>query len=514
MRGIFTLLLLILLPTSLVAQFKLTAESRPVVFNRVTVIDMTGAPLKPNMTVIVVGDRIATLGKTGKVRLPKNPQIIDASGKFLIPGLWDMHVHSGGYENGRKHFPSLVAHGITGVRDMGTPLDEILRLRKDVNEQKILAPRMMIAGHLLQGSLPFKNPIFVSVNNEVEASQAVINLKKNGVNFIKIHDAVPRNMYLAIAAEAKRQGLPLAGHVPPFISAVEASNAGQYSIEHLGGRFYGVLLACSIREVELSEKIKLIISGFLKAFSEKREPDDSAIFRADFTKPLLESFSERKAKRVFSTFRKNKTWQVPTLVAQPLREALSERKDLSEDDRLYAKKLMQKQFDVVAAMQRAGVKIMAGTDLPLDEPKLHEELALLVEAGLTPMQALQAATSNPAEYLNMSDTLGTIEKGKLADLVLLEANPLENIRNTQRISAVMVNGRYLPKDTLQETFSKVDLWTIRRSLTIQWTEGETATLLSRCLISLNLRGGGFAPRQLRRYAARKTGVQHFIRRKL
>lgn len=454
MKILFALLLFALLPVLINAQKNLS--NQPIVLTHVTIIDMTGALPKSEMNVVIAGNRIVTISKTGKAHLPKNAQIIDASGKFLIPGLWDMHIHSGGYENGRKYFPLLVANGITGVRDMGTPLEEILRLRKDVTEEKILAPRMMIVGHLLQGPLPFKNPIFVSVNNKAEASQAVINLKKNGVNFIKIHDAVPRDIYLAIAAEAKRQKLPLVGHVPPFISAVEASNAGQQSIEHLGGRFYGVLLACSTREAELSERIKLIINSVLKAFSEKKEPDDSAIFRTDFTKPLFESFSEQKAMRVFSTFRKNKTWQVPTLVAQPLREAINERKDLTEDDRLYAKKLIQKQFEIVAAMQRTGVKIMAGTDLPLDKPKLHEELALLVEAGLTPMQALQTATSNPAKFLNMSDSLGTIEKGKLADLVLLDANPLDNIANTKKISAVVINGRYLSQKKLQEMLRGIE----------------------------------------------------------
>jgi hypothetical protein len=315
---------------------------------------------------------------------------------------------------------------------------------------------MIIAGHLLQGSLPFKNPIFVSVNNKAEASRAVINLKKNGVNFIKIHDAIPRDIYFAIAAEAKRQRLPLAGHVPPFITAVEASNAGQQSIEHLGGRFYGVMLACSTRETELREKIKLIINNVLKAFVDKREPDDSAIFRAEFTKPLFESFSERKATQVFLAFRRNKTWQVPTLVSQPLREAINERKDLSEDDRFHAKKLMQKQFEIVGAMERAGVKIMAGTDLPLDKSKLHEELALLVEAGLTPIQALQTATSNPAKFLGLEKSLGTIEKGKFADLVLLEANPLENISNTRKIFAIVISGRYLSKEKLEEMLGNTE----------------------------------------------------------
>ncbi|HLM01655.1 MAG TPA: amidohydrolase family protein, partial [Pyrinomonadaceae bacterium] len=445
------------LPTSLVAQFQPAAETRPIVFNRVTVVDMTGAPPKPNMTVIVVGSRISAVGKTGKVSLPENARIIDASGKFLIPGLWDMHIHSGGYENGRKYFPGLVANGITGVRDMGTPLEEILRLRKEANHGKFLAPRMIIAGHLLQGPLPFKNPVFLSVNNKAEASQAVINLKKNGVNFIKIHDAVPRDIYFAIAAEAKRQGLPLAGHVPPFVSAAETSNAEQQSIEHLGGRFHGVLLACSSRETELSERIKLTINDMLKAFSEKREPDDSAIFRAGFTKLLFESFSERKAMQIFLAFRKNKTSQVPTLVAQPLRAAVNERKDLSKEDIFYAGKLMQKQFEIVAAMQRAGVKIMAGTDSPLDKPKLHEELALLVEAGLTPMQALQTATSNPAKFLGLEKLLGTIEKGKEADFVLLDANPLDNIANTKRISGVVFGGRYFSKDKLEEMLRNAEV---------------------------------------------------------
>ncbi|MBI3650754.1 MAG: amidohydrolase family protein [Acidobacteria bacterium] len=425
-------------------------ESKPLALIHATVIDATGAPAKADMTVIIAGDRIAALGKTGKVSLPKRAEIIDATGKFLIPGLWDMHVHSGGYENGKKNFPLLLASGITGVRDMGTPLEEILNLRAEIAEGKILAPRLIAAGPLVQGPLPFQNPIFISVNNQAEARQTVAFLKKRGVDFIKVQDAITRDLYFALADESKRLKIPFAGHLPPSISATEASNAGQRSIEHLGGRFYGVLLACSERETALTEKVNAIIEDVIKAFRENREPDDSAIFRADFTKPLFDSFSEQKAKTLFAIFLKNGTWQVPTLIAQPVREAINERKDLSEDDLGYAKKLAQRQLDLVAAMQRAGVKIMAGTDMPLDTQSLHEELALLVKAGLTPLEALLSATRNPAEFLGKLDSFGTVEKGKIADLVLLDANPLEDIRNTQKVSAVILGGKMMPKSFLQD----------------------------------------------------------------
>lgn len=449
MRKTFTLLLLLLLPTLTLGQSKPTSKSKPLIFTHVTVIDATGAPAKPEMSLVVAGSRIIALGRSGKVRIPNGAEVINATGKFLIPGLWDMHTHSGGYESGKKYFPSLIANGITGVRDMGTPLDEILQLRKEVDEGKILGPRMVIAGPLVQGPLPFRMQVFISVNDDAEAKQAVISLKERGVNFIKVQDALPRDLYFAIAAEAKRQGIPFAGHIPPSISATEASNAGQRSVEHLGGRFYGVLLACSDREAELTEKVRDIMKGVMKALNEKKEPDDSGIFRASFTKPLFESFSDQKAAALFSTFLKNRTWQVPTLVVQPLRQAMNDRKDLSEEDVRYGKKLLQKQLDLVRVMQRAGVKIMAGTDFPPERARLHDELSLLVEAGLTPMEALQSATRNPAAFLGRLNSLGTIERGKIADLVLLDANPLEDISNVQKINAVVFGGKLIPKSSLE-----------------------------------------------------------------
>lgn len=449
MRKTLTTLFLLLLPALAFNQAKSIPKLKPLVFTHATLIDATGAPAKRDMSIVIVDGRITSLGKTGRVRIPADAEIIDATGKFLIPGLWDMHIHSGGYENGKKYFPRLIANGITGVRDMGSPLDEILRLRSEVEAGAVVGPHMIIAGPIVQGPLPFRMPLFISVNNEAEAKQTVISLKGRGVNFIKVQDALPRDLYFAIADEAKRQRIPFAGHVPPSISAAEASNAGQRSIEHLGGRFYGVLLGCSNSESELTAKIREIVSNVMKSLNEGREPDDSGIFRASLTKPLLESFNDSKAATLFSMFLRNQTWQVPTLVAQPLRAAINERKDLSEDDIRHGKKLLQKQFDVVRAMQRAGVKIMAGTDFPPERARLYEELALLVEAGLTPMEALQSATRNPAAFLGKLDSLGTIERGKIADLILLDANPLEDIRNVQKINAVVFGGKLISKSSLE-----------------------------------------------------------------
>lgn len=435
------ILLSLLLLTILAGRSSAQTRPKTLALIHVTVIDATGAPAKRGMTVVITNGRITALGRTGTVRIPESAKVIDASGKYLIPGLWDMHIHSMNYENARRFLPLLAAHGITGVRDMGSPLEDVLRLRRETREGKIAGPRMVLAGPLLQGALPFQVPFITSVHNTTEARRAVVHLRGRGVDFVKLQDALPRELYTAIAAEAKRQNLPFAGHVPPSVSALEATAAGQRSIEHLGGRFYGVLLACSSREAELSGRIRVVVNDALRALNEKREPDDSEIFRAAFTKSLLDSYDERKAATLFSAFKKNGTWQVPTLVAQPIRAAINGgRTDLNADDIRYGRLLVRKQLEVVFAMKRAGVKIMAGTDLPPDGLTLHAELALLVEAGLSPMEALQAATRNPAEFLGRLGSLGTVERGKIADLVLLDADPLEDIRNTKKIHAVIVGG--------------------------------------------------------------------------
>src|SRR5262245_32715004 len=449
MKVISALLLILLAPSYLLAQTGVN-KSKPLVFTHVTVIDMADASPRPEMTVVVVGNRIAALGKTGKIRAPRNAQVVDASGKYLIPGLWDMHIHSDTYDKGRKYFPRLLAMGITGVRDMGTALDDVLRLRREVDAGKLLGPRMVVCGPLLVGALPPNfppMPLIFGVKNVSEARQAVRSFKARGVDFIKVNSSLSRESFFAVAAEAKRLSIPFAGHIPPFVTANEASEAGQSSVEHLGGEHYGVLLSCSSHESELHAKVKEIAQAQIEAFFGKGKEDETAVYRASLTEPLLDSFSEEKANALFKLFVKNKTWQTPTLVTL---KGLWNRDDLQDSDIRFGERVKERELEITKAMQRAGVGLLAGTDAPPDRASLDDELAMLVQAGLSPKEALRAATINPAKYIHRQASLGAIARGKIADMILLEANPLEDIRNAKRIAAVVINGRYLPKDFLQK----------------------------------------------------------------
>ncbi|HCX29032.1 MAG TPA: hypothetical protein DHU55_04555 [Blastocatellia bacterium] len=467
MRILFGLLLIILAPAPLVAQTTDGLRSQPFVFTHVTVIDATGATAKPDMTVVIIGDRITTLGKSRKVRVPANAQVVDATGKYLIPGLWDMHVHV--FRNASQrppneyYFPLFIANGITGVRDMWTKLDKVAQVelwRKQFTERPGTVPRFGAVGTIVDG-LPATWPNSDTVSTADEARRMVDTLKAGGVDFVKVYWNLSREAYFAIADQTKKQRIPFAGHVPISVSALEASDAGQRSIEHLDG----ISLACSTEEERLS-KIK---------------PSD--LPPGKYQQQVFDTYDEQKCARLFSHFAKNSTWQVPTLSI--FQRFNIDPNTLANDERLKyipmaereewkrfitrlekrtleqnAQRRLQVAFKLIGGMRRAGVEFMAGTDLGNEYLypgfSLHDELVLLVQAGLTPMEALQAATQNPAKFLGRLDSLGTIEKGKIADLVMLDANPLEDISNTRRINAVVVNGRYLPKEALQRMLAEVE----------------------------------------------------------
>lgn len=458
-------------PISLPAQ---TKQDRAYVLTHITVIDATGAPAKPDMTVVITGDRITKMGKTGKVQLPKDGQVIDASGKFLIPGLWDMHVHTVHAMFRDTFFALFLANGITGVRDMHSPGAPFDQWRNDITEGKVLGPRMVASQAIVDGPKPIQYSS-LAASNEAEGRQAVISLKQRGADFIKVYDLLPRNAYFAIADEAKKQGLPFAGHVPNAVSAAEASDAGQKSIEHLSG----MLLGCSSNEAELMKDGRSV-------------PEVARTFMTR----ILNTYSEKKAAALFARLRKNKTWQCPTLTVlrarafiddsdftndlrlryiSPLLKATFWNKNQSNaygakgrtaEDIANVRKLFQKELEFVGAMRRAGIELLAGTDAPnpyvFPGFSLHDELALLVNAGLTPMEAIQAATRNPAKYLDKLDSLGTVEEGKIAELVILEANPLQDINNTRKINAVIIGGQLLPKSELQKMLSKIEASSSRK----------------------------------------------------
>lgn len=412
-----------------------------IVIDDVSVIDATGRAAQPHMSVLVSNGRIADLGRGKQFKLPAGSQAIDGAGKFLIPGLWNMHVHLVGYAEAVAAFPAVLAAGVTGVRDMGSPLTDALRVRDEAN-RRAAAPRVITPGPLLVRGIPpsMKGTLMLRpLADPAKASKAVTSLRAAGVDFIKVEGSLTRDAYLAVASAARAQQFPFAGHVPPPVALREASEMGQRSIEHLGGPQYQLLIACSTREDELRAQMSAIFEKQIAAAFRGEDPEPEHQ-RATFTRTILDAFSERKCRDLVAALKKNRTWQVPTLLA--LRSVWADPR-LTDEDREAGERIQLRQLVIVATMAQSGVALMSGTDGPLSEagPGLHDELGMLVAAGLSPMQALQSVTRNPAEFMNRQTELGTIEKGKIADLVLLEADPLADIANARRVSAVILGGR-------------------------------------------------------------------------
>lgn len=428
-----------LLPLLLVAGFaeEEAASPKSIAITNVTILDTAGGLAKPDMTVTIRDGRIARIESSARAAIGKATQRVEGRGKFLIPGLWDMHVHLSWATS--SALPVLVANGVTSVRDMGGRLSEIDDWRTKIASGLLAGPRIVRAGPILNGQA--FNPLQMVTGNPDETRGVVRALKQVGVDFLKIHRRLPKDAYLALIDEAKRQGLPVAGHIPMTVTPEEASNAGQVSLEHTETLFEGTFSA-GLKEGEAVDAIQ--------------------------------RFCAKGAKELFALFVKNNTAVTPTLVAyrsiiesldsslppDPRRRyvALSLKKEAKKEaDPTSARELAgwKKMFaelrEVVRLMNQSGVPLMAGTDVAgprVPGFTLHDELALLVEAGLTPLQALQAATLTPARLLNKASDFGTVESGRVADLVVLDANPLDDIRNTQRISAVVVGGRLLTRGDL------------------------------------------------------------------
>ena len=423
------------------------AQSNGIVFANVTLIDGTGATPRRDITVVINGDRIASIGRTDEVRMPPGSITVDGRGKYLIPGLWDMHVHLGAYDDGRRLLPRLVGYGITGVRDMASPVDDILRLRRDTTDGTLLGPQIVAAGPILQQPLPFRVPLLVRTVTEADARSVVAELRAKGVDFIKVGDTLTRDAYLAIADESKRLGLPFGGHLPVSVSAAEAAQAGQRSIEHFGSAgFRGVLLASSSDQARVTD---LARDALAKALTGGPPPEET-LYRAEFMTAVVDTYDDRTATALFDSFVKSGTWHVPTLAA--LRGVWNERrKQLAAAAAIAGDRLWAKTFQMVTNMRGRGVGVLAGSDLPAAAgvPPLHDELVELVGAGMTPLQALQAATRSPAEFLGRLATEGTVQVGKKANLVLLDGDPLADIANTRRVAAVVVTGRLISGPELQ-----------------------------------------------------------------
>lgn len=422
----------------------------PLVLIGVSVVDPITGTSTANQRIIIRGDRIVAVGPG--VQAPAGARVIDARGKFAIPGLWDMHVHF--MNAGVTALPLLLAHGVTSVREMGGYIDSTRAWQARMAGGTLAGPRIKTPGPILEspryldgvrmrdsaaGGLlaPRILPYRIGVADSAAAERAIDSLVRLGVDFVKIRTTASRAAYLGILGAARRAGLKVAGHQPSVVTLAEAVRAGQQDIEHA---FYPALDT-------LTGEQRSALYGELAAAGLWYTPT-LVVSRAVLVSgdSGLRALFGPDAERLAPEQRYASPWLLGWWRMQ-----LEERaRDTSTATSAASRRAYASNLQDVRGMQDVGVAILAGTDagsvLVYPGFSLHEELRLLVEdAKLTPLEALRAATVTPARYFGMETDLGTVAVGKIADLVLLDADPLADIRNTTRIFAVVQGGKLLDR---------------------------------------------------------------------
>ncbi|HEU4665748.1 MAG TPA: amidohydrolase family protein [Dokdonella sp.] len=419
----------------------------------VTVVDVESGRGLPHRTVLVEERRIAAVVGANDARIPVDAQRVDGHGRWLVPGLVDMHVHLFNTVSRRPPndwaLPLFVANGVTGVREMNADAAAIALLRQwrsETDAGERIAPRVVAAG------------IAARVREPSDAPAAIAAVADGGADFVKVFSEVGASQWRALLAQARERALPVSGHVPASVALLDAATLGQRTDEHLMQAYE----ACSTIEGALLESRKGLAGDALTSVRDAQES------RA------LAAFDRATCARVARRLAASGQWQVPTLVlpwTEAHRAAAADADPrwplLRADERARWSRILgelaahsdplarprwQVTRSIMAAFRAAGVPMMAGTDAPMPEIypgfSLHDELERFVDAGYTPAQALRAATLAPALFLGLEATSGSIAAGKRADLVLLAANPLRDVRNTRRIDAVLLGGRLLRRADL------------------------------------------------------------------
>ncbi len=420
-----------------------------VAITHATVIDPDVATPRRDMTIVIRGTRVERVVRSAPGAVPAGARVIDATGKYVIPGMWDMHVHND-FAGGRTLLPLYIANGVTGVRDMNGRLGNLRAFQRDIAAGTLVGPRMVVSGPYLVGrALPpaFGMEHFV-VNDSASAVRGVDTLAALGVDFIKVHNWIPASASRVIAQEAARRHITVAGHVALPTTPLQAAQRGQRSQEHL----YAFLNECSPADsavVAGGEPLQRFIMGECTSTSQAPVYAGIAATGMWVTPTLIVQVALGEMRPTIVPGDSTAQFYSDSLMRRIAME-LEIPPDVPAPVRAAGAMLFQKRMALVGKLEKAGVRLLGGTDTPLAAggpgKSLVNELQLLVKAGLTPREALRTVTTEPARYF-ANDSIGGVAAGRVADLLVLDADPLVDIGNVARIAVVVANGR--PFDAAQ-----------------------------------------------------------------
>jgi imidazolonepropionase-like amidohydrolase len=425
------------------------------VINGVTIVDVERGTLNENMDIIVVGESIAEITPTPAANLPDHATVVDGHGAFVIPGLFDAHVH---YVDPATFGRLMIANGVLFVREMGNPTNEAINVRDKLAAKEILGPEMITTGSVLDGAPPAIPQIAVPCATAEEGREGVRRQVAAGVDQIKVYSGLEKQVFLAIADEAHRRGIKIVGHVPESVYIEDAANAGMASAEHLFG--FGKIIARQLGEqVALSTKgMGTDVPYFLRLNEIPKDNFQNALSRVRSTCmhvcPTLVVFKHGAHMKAILADK------YPGLeYASPMLRGMWRAVWGQQPENDLLTKILTPMEHVTKEISRSGIPLMVGTDLlspgVVAGFSVHEEMALWQEAGIAPADILRSATLIPARFMGVGDRLGLLAQGRTASFVLLRSNPLLDIRNASEIEGVVFRGQFFSRDNLDQILKEV-----------------------------------------------------------
>lgn len=406
-----------------------TAQVRPsyLVIKNINIIDVIKGEVFPNQDVVIKDKVIYSIEPSNSKASSPDSKYIDGTGKYLLPGLWDMHVHLCWEKNNDTLlFPILLQNGITGIRDMGGDLEIIRTFKERLKEGKIAGPEIYGAGPMIDGIPPVHPDFSMPVDDKTNMKAVLDSLKSNGADFFKVYSLLKESQLKDIASYCSANHISFAGHLSEYIEPEVSISLGQKSVEHLN-RLDNIWEINKSRIDSIGHSMvakEIFLCPTLVTYQLKTKIRDTSIRKWKYDKyipaTLMEEWKRTWASRL-KRHTKNADWE--------------------KLDKTYSS-----QKELVGHLHKMGVMLLAGSDfagMPYVYPGigLQEELFLLVQAGLSNQQALRTATINPAIYMSVQQRYGSVSVGKYADLIILNCNPFEDIKNIQSINSVLLKGK-------------------------------------------------------------------------